>query len=87
MKLSLEKIIDKTDLMIIGIAVGVAALGTGAYAAIANAHSLKNAWEISTPISWSDSYWNALKTFVSAAKYSLPVSAIAGYVGSKILKR
>ncbi len=86
-KPSLEKIIDKTDLLFIGIAVGLAAMGTGIYASIANVHSLKDAWEISTPIPWTESYWNTLKLFASVAKYSFPVSAAAGYIGSKILKK
>lgn len=86
MKLSLEKIINKDDLIFIGVAVGITAIGTGIYSSVVNIHTLRDAWEISVPFPWADSYWDSLKTFVSIAKYSIPISAVFGYIMSKIVK-
>lgn len=83
----LERMVDKTDLTLIGLAVGVTLAGTGMYASIEQVNTLKEAYEVSTPIPWAESYLSTLKTFFSVAKYSVPISAAVGYVGSKILKR
>ena len=81
--MKLEKIVSKRDLIFMGVAVGLAAIGTGICAGIENANTLKEAFEISTPIPWSESYQNSWKTFFDVAKYTLPVSIIAGYSGSR----
>ena len=83
----LEKVIDDEDLIVMGVTAGLTLIGTGIYAAFANINGVGDVVDISAPIPWSTTYLSTLKTFGEAVIYSLPTSAVVGYIGSKILKK